>query len=256
MDWNNPQTYNEKLQWLKLYNRKPEYSILVDKVRVKEWVESIIGKEYIIPNLGVWESVEDIEFQKLPNRFVLKCNHNSGLGMYICNDKKKMNIDEVKKDLKRGLAENYVLQNREWPYKNVPRKILAEEYLEDPVSSSLNDYKVMCFGGKVKLIEVHMGRNTDHHTQDFYDENWEKTSITQGQYGATSDIVLEKPSLFTKMKELSEKLSAGIPHVRVDWYIVNNRLYFGEMTFFDGSGFVPFDRFEDDLLLGSWIDCP
>jgi len=256
MNWNHPKTYNEKLQWLKLYNRRPEYTIMVDKVKVKDWVADKIGKEYIIPTLGVWKSAEDVDFEHLPNRFVIKCNHNSGTGMYLCGDKSKMDVLQVRKGLDEGLRENYVLQNREWPYKNVPRKILAEQFLNEPGKEAPDDYKVMCFDGKVQLIELHEGRFTENHTQAFYDRDWKMTSITQGRYGKVATKMVERPTLLDEMIRLSEILAKDIPHVRVDWYIVNNHLYFGEMTFFDGSGFEPFDRFEDDQLLGSWITLP
>ena len=256
IDWNNPRTYNEKLQWLKLYNRRPEYTLLVDKVKVKEVVADKIGEEYIIPNLGVWKTADEIDFDSLPNKFVIKCNHNSGLGMYICRDKAAMDVESVRKGLAKGLKENYTLLNKEWPYKKVPRRILAEVFLEESGCVVPNDYKVMCFDGKVKLIEVHSGRFTDNHTQDFYDREWNLTKITQGSYGGFNTIPSPKPALLEEMIRLSEILAEGIPHVRVDWYIINNRLYFGEMTFFDGSGFEPYDRYEDELLLGSWITLP
>lgn len=256
MDWKHPKTFCEKLQWLKLYNRCPDYTIMVDKVKVKEWVSKKIGGEYVISTFGVWEEAEEVDFNSLPQKFVIKCNHNSGTGMYICKDKSKINVDEVRKGLAKGLQENYILQNREWPYKNVPRRILAEEFLEDQHKESLDDFKVMCFDGKVKLIELHEGRFTDNHTQAFYDREWNMTQITQGKYGKVATKSIARPSLLEEMIKLSEILAKDIPHVRVDWYIVNNHLFFGEMTFFDGSGFEPFDRFEDDQLLGSWITLP
>ncbi len=256
MDWKNPQTYNEKLQWLKLYNSRPEYTIMVDKVKVKDWVAERIGEEYIIPTLGVWKKAEEVDFNSLPQKFVIKCNHNSGTGMYICKDKSKMDEETVRGGLKKGLQENYILQNREWPYKNVPRRILAEEFIEDQHKEVPDDFKVMCFDGKVQLIELHEGRFTDNHTQAFYDRDWNMTQITQGKYGKVATKLASRPALLGEMIRLSEVLAKNIPHVRVDWYIVNNHLFFGEMTFFDGSGFEPFDRFEDDQLLGSWITLP
>ena len=256
MDWNHPRTYNEKMQWLKLYNRRPEYAIMVDKVRVKDWVAAKIGNNYIIPTLGVWKSATEVNFAGLPNRFVIKCNHNSGKGMYICKDKSKMNVENIRKGLKKGMQENYVIQNREWPYKNVPHRILAEQFLEEEGKQTPDDYKVMCFDGKVKLIELHEGRFTDNHTQAFYDRDWKLTSITQSGSGKVATKVAKCPSLLDEMIRLSEILAKDIPHVRVDWYIVNNHLYFGEMTFFDGSGFDSWGSQEDDLLLGSWIKLP
>lgn len=256
MNWDHPKTYNEKMQWLKLYNRRPEYTIMVDKVKVKDWVAAKIGNDYIVPTLGVWKSATEVDFAELPNRFVIKCNHNSGMGMYICKDKSKTNVENIRKGLKKGMQENYVIQNREWPYKNVPHRILAEQFLEEKGKQTLDDYKVMCFDGKVKLIELHEGRFTDNHTQAFYDRDWKLTSITQIGYGKVAKEVAKCPSLLDEMIRLSEILAKDIPHVRVDWYIVNNHLYFGEMTFFDGSGFDSWGSQEDDLLLGSWIKLP
>lgn len=250
----NPQKFCEKLQWLKLYNRKPEYTKMVDKVLVKQWVSEKIGSQYVIRNLGVYEKVEDIDFNKLPSRFVLKCNHNSRVGLCICKDKTRLNIKKVKRELQNGLNENHYLKTREWPYKNVQRRIIAEEYMEEEGLSSLNDYKVMCFGGKAKLIELHRGRYTSSHTQEFYDCDWNKTDISQSGSGSISNDVIPRPSFLEEMIELSECLSNGIPHVRVDWYYVNGHLFFGEMTFFDGAGFDPMDKEQDELLLGSWID--
>lgn len=251
-----PKTYSEKIQWLKLYNRKPEYTTLVDKVKVKDWVAGKIGSEYIIPTLGVYKKAEDIDFNELPDQFVLKCNHNSGEGMFICKDKSSMDETAVRNNLNKGLAENLYMKYREWPYKNVERRIIAEKYMKDSITPTLNDYKIMCFDGKVKLIELHQGRFTEKHTQDFYDRDWNKTSIAQGSYGETSKEVVDRPALLDKMIELSEILATDIPHVRVDWYIVDGKLYFGEMTLFDGAGLDPWDRYEDDLLMGSWLTLP
>ena len=256
MDWKNPQTYNEKLQWLKLYNRRPEYTIMVDKVKVKEWVSKKIGEEYIIPTLGVWKKAEEVDFNSLPQKFVIKCNHNSGTGMYICKDKSKMDEETVRGGLKKGLQENYILQNREWPYKNISRRILAEQYLEKPGKESLEDYKVMCFDGKARLIELHEGRFTDNHTQAFYDRDWNLTNISQVSYGKIVTKIVEPPKLLEEMICLSEVLAKDIPHVRVDWYIVNNHLFFGEMTFFDSSGFDEFIPNEYNIIIGSWIKLP
>lgn len=251
----NPRSFNEKLQWLKLYNRKPEYTMMVDKYLVKDYVANKIGNEYVIKTLDTWDNPNDLHFDALPNRFVLKCNHNSGLGMCICKDKSKLNEKEIKRKLQKGLEQNYFLLGREWPYKNVKRKIIAEEYLEDDVQEELRDYKVLCFNGEPKLIEYHAGRFTNYQTQDYFDKNWEKVNITQENVSGfgPSKMVIPKPQLLSKMLELSAVLAKNIPHVRIDWYIVNGRLYFGEITFFDGSGFDPFDKYDDDLMLGDWI---
>lgn len=249
-----PQTFNEKLQWLKLYNRKPEYIMMVDKYAVRKYIADTIGKEYLIPLLGVWDNPNDIDFDALPNQFVLKCNHNSGLGMCICRDKSKLDIEKVKSDLRKGLQQDYYLIGREWPYKDVSRKIICEKYMSDKGKEELSDYKVLCFDGEPKLIEIHHGRFNGMHTQDIYDSTWCKTDIEQPGLPITKEV-LSKPVFLDEMLNLSRKLSQGICHVRIDWYYTNNRLYFGEITFFDGSGFDPFLGNADELL-GSWIKLP
>ena len=258
LDLDNPRSYNEKLQWLKLNERNEQYSIMVDKVAVRSYIKDRIGEEYLIPSIGVWNSEEEIQFDSLPEQFVLKCNHNSGKGMCICKNKKELDFDYVKKQLRKGLKEKYYLIGREWPYRMVHPKILGERFMVDESGDELKDYKVMCFEGEPKLIELHMGRFTNHQTQDFYDTNWEKTSISQGNdkdYGM-SDIKIPKPECLDEMLQLSRKLAEGIHHIRVDWYVINGKLYFGELTLFDGSGFVAYDDPQNDLLLGSWIELP
>lgn len=247
-----PRIYSEKLQWIKLYDRNPLYTTMVDKYKCKEYIANKIGSEYVVPLLGVWDSPEEIAWDKLPNKFVLKANHDSG-HVIICKDKAKLDKDVACTTLRKSLNNDFWLGGREWPYKNIERKIIAEEYLED-YTGGLIDYKVMCFNGEPKLIQVHIGRYTETHTQDFYDINWNKTNIKQGLYGDMSDVYMEKPSCFDEMIEQSRILSSNIPHIRVDWYIVNNHLYLGELTFFDSSGFDYFTSNHDEELLGSWID--
>lgn len=248
-----PKTFNEKLQWLKLYNRRPEYTMMADKVAVRDYIAKTIGEEYLIPCLGVWDDPDDIDFNTLPDQFVLKCNHNSGLGMCICKDKSKLDIEKVKAGLRKGLKQNYYLSGREWPYKNIKPRIIVEKYMTDESGTDLKDYKVMCFDGKPKLIQVHKGRFVDH-TQDFYDTDWNFMKIYQGC--KNSDELMPKPVFMDEMLALSEKLAVGIPHVRVDWYFVNGQLYFGELTFFDASGFDEFEPNEYNEILGSWITLP
>ena len=255
LDFTNPKTYNEKLQWLKLYYHKPEFHKMVDKFEVKELVAKLIGPEFIIPTYGIWDSIRDIEWEALPNQFVLKTTHGGGGGgIVICKDRESFKYQEAKKVLRRSYCQDIYRNYREWPYKGLKKRIIAEKYIQEEGSPFLHDYKVMCFNGKAKLIEYHEGRYTSQHTQDFYDTDWNLTSITQGSYGLNNTIVAERPVLLEQMISLSEVLAKGLPHIRVDWYIVNNRLYFGELTFFDGSGLCPFDKYEDDLMLGSWID--
>lgn len=251
----NPQTYSEKLQWLKLYNRNPEYTMMVDKIQVKEYVASKLGEEYIIPTLRVWVSPDDIEFDKLPERFVLKVNHTSTTGMYICKDKSKMDIEKVKNGLWKGLKDNYYIKNREWPYKDVPRMVFAEAYMEDQFGE-LRDYKFFCFDGKVKSLFIASDRSKGEHATrfDFFDENFYHLPFTNGHPNA--DSTPSKPDSFEEMKKLAEKLSKGIPHVRIDFYDVNGKIYFGEMTFFHWSGMKPFIPEEWDYKFGSWIMLP
>lgn len=255
LDLDNPKTFNEKLQWLKINNRKEEYTVYVDKYLVRKYISDKIGAEYLIPLIGVWNKPEQIDFNLLPNQFVLKCNHNSGTGMCICKNKKMLDVKKVKRNLTKGLKEDYFYLGREWPYKDVQRKIIAEQYMVDESGCELKDYKVLCFNGEPKLIELHQGRFTDYQSQDYYDINWNKTNISQSNVSGfgCSDIVVEKPLCFEKMLDFSKVLSENIPVVRIDWYVINGKLYFGEITFFDGCGFDSFDNPEDDQTLGDWI---
>lgn len=250
----NPKTFNEKLQWLKIHDRKPAYTTMVDKYAVKQYVANRIGEEYIIPTLGVWKHFDDIDFDNLPNQFVLKCTHDSG-GLIICKDKRILDKAVAKKKIEKCLKRNYYWSGREWPYKNVPKRIIAEQYLSnDEKSDELSDYKVLCFNGEPKLIEIHKGRFSGHHTQDFYDVNWNKTEFEQPE-DPLSDEIMKKPVFADKMLELSRTLAKNIAHVRIDWYYTGGKLLFGEITFFDGSGFCPFINNQDEIL-GSWITLP
>lgn len=256
LELKNPKGFCEKLQWLKLYARRPEYTSMVDKNLVKEYVSSKIGKKYIVPNLGVWDKPEEIDFSLLPNQFVLKTTHAAGSsGVIICKNKDSFDIVGAKQKLEQSLGCNNFIITREWPYKNVERKIIAEQYLEDE-SGQLRDYKVMCFDGEPKIIQVHMGRLNGVHTQDLYDTEWHLLSDLNQVGCVVSGMELKKPVCFDEMIECSRKLSQDIPHVRVDWYIVNGRLYFGELTFYDASGFEPFIPKERELEIGSWITLP
>lgn len=250
-----PQTFSEKLQWMKLYNRRPEYTVMVDKVKAKEFVAGILGEEYIIPTLSVWENPDEIDFAQLPERFVLKVNHNSGTGMYICRNKSEMDVEKVKAELKKGLAEDYYKKNREWPYKNVPRRVFAEKYMEDEYGE-LRDYKMFCFDGEVKALFIATDRSKGDHAVkfDFFDENFKHLPFTNGHPNA--ETTPQKPESFEEMKRLAQKLSKGIPHVRIDFYDINGRIYFGEMTFFHWSGLVPFVPEEWDYKFGEWLKLP
>lgn len=254
LNLSNPKTYNEKLQWLKLYNRNPLYVKLVDKYEVKDIVAKIIGDKHIIPTLGIYDSVDDIDFETLPEKFVLKCTHDSG-GIVICDDKHSLNIKKAKRVLERGLKRNYYSKNREWPYKNVQRRIIAEQYMADK-DGELKDYKFFCFDGKPEYMFIASDRfNKGEETKfDFYDMDFNHLPFTNGHPNALKRI--EKPKGFEEMKKLSAMLSVNIPHVRVDFYDIDGKIYFGEMTFFHWSGIVPFEPFEWDRKFGDLIKLP
>lgn len=252
IDFKNPQSYNEKLQWIKIYDRNPEYTKMVDKIAAKEYVSTIIGEKYIVPLLRVWDTAEEICLDGLPKQFVMKSNHDSK-GVLICDDISKFDLEEAKKFFAPRLKRNGFWYGREWPYKNVVPKVFAETYLDSGTQEAIRDFKVLCFDGKARLCEIHIDRFGDHHTQDMYrcDEGrWEKTDIAQGPM---SDEIEPRPVFLEEMIQLSEKLSKNIRHVRVDWYFVD-QLYFGELTFFDGSGFEGFDNPEHDLMIGKWFN--
>lgn len=247
-----PQTYNEKLQWLKLHDRKPEYTMMVDKYAVKRYVADIIGEKYIIPTLGVWNHFEEIDFDKLPNQFVLKCTHDSG-GIVICKDKNKLDLKSAKKKIEKCLKRNYYCSNREWPYKDVKPRIIAEEYMIDESGYELKDYKFFCFNGEPKMMFIATDRGSDTKF-DFYDMEFNHLPFTNGHPNANKQI--KKPKNYSTMIALSAKLSFGIPHVRVDFYNINGKIYFGELTFFHWSGLVPFEPEEWDYKLGDWLELP
>ena len=255
LDLNNPKTFNEKLQWLKLYDRKPEYTKMVDKYLVRDYVKEKIGEEYLIPLLGVWENPEKINFDELPMQFVLKCNHNSGLGMCICKDKNSLDINKVKAELKKGIDQNYYLTGREWTYKDVPRRIIAEKYMVDESGYELKDYKFYCFDGKVKLVMINSDRMSLEKTKaNYFDENYQPLDFVWGYENA--EIPPQKPEKFEEMKYLAEKLSENISHVRIDFYQTPSGIYFGEITFFDGCGFDAIEPIEWDYKIGSWLKLP
>ena len=255
LDLDNPQTFNEKLQWLKLYNRKPIYTQMVDKLGAKDYVAERIGSDYIIPTLGVWDSFDDIDFDSLPDRFVLKCTHDSG-GLVICRDKAAFNKKAAKKKINKSLKKNYYYSGREWPYKDVKPRIIAEAYMEDEKTAELRDYKFFCFNGKPKALFIATDRQTagTEVKFDFFDMDFNHLDFRQGHPNA--ETYPEKPINFDEMKRLAQVLSEGLPHLRVDFYEVNGRIYFGELTFSHFSGMVPFHPEEWDYTFGSWIELP
>ena len=254
LNLNPPVTFNEKLQWLKLHDRRSEYTTMVDKYEAKKWVADRIGEEYIIPTLGVWNHFDEINFDNLPNQFVLKCTHDSG-GLVICRDKSKLDKVTARKKIETCLKHNFFWGQREWPYKNVKPRIIAEQYMEDSSTKDLRDYKIFTFDGVAKALFIATERGTTEETKfDFFDVDFKHLPFTNGHPNA--DVRPQKPQSFEKMKELAEKLSKGIPEVRVDFYEVNGRAYFGEMTFSHWSGMVPFNPDSWDRTFGEWIKLP
>ena len=252
LNFENPVTFNEKIQWLKINNRESEYTIMVDKYKVREYISETIGEQYLIPLLGVWDSPDEINFDILPDEFVLKCNHNSGLGMCICKNKSTLNIEKVKQDLSNGLNENYYLLYREWPYKNVEKKIIAEKYMSDQ-GKELQDYKIHCFNGIPKIILVCRDRFSDTGlTEDFFDIEWNHLNISRENCKHSVDKI-KAPKNLKLMLRLARILSENIPFVRIDFYEINGKVYFGEITFFPASGLKKFIPEKWDIDLGNEI---
>ena len=247
--------FNAKLQWLKLNDRKPEYTTMVDKYKVREYISKLIGEQYLIPLLGVWDNPDEIDFDALPEKFVLKCNHNSGLGMCICKDKNSLDINKVKKELRRGLKQDYYLTGREWPYKNVKRKIIAEQFMKSD-EGGLTDYKVHCFNGVPKLILVCKDRFTKTGlTEDFFDVEWNHLDVKRPKQN-NSSTPIAKPDELDEILKLSAKLSKNIPFLRTDFYIIEGKVYFSELTFYPASGFEKFEPEKWDEILGEWLVLP
>lgn len=251
-NFKNPRTYNEKLQWIKLYDRKPEYTKMVDKYEAKKYIASVVGDEYIIPTLGVWNKFDEIDFEQLPDKFVLKCTHDSG-GLVICRDKNSLDYKSAKKIISKSLKQNYFWIGREWPYKNVKPRIIAEPYLEDDRSPYLTDYKFFCFNGEPKIMYLSKDKADDPRT-DFFDMEFNHLPLHMRDRNA--DTTPKKPDCFEKMKELSKKLSKNNIHIRVDFYEVNGAIYVGELTFFHCGGFMKIYPNEWNLILGNWINLP
>lgn len=251
LNLSDPRTFSEKLQWLKLNNRENLYTTIVDKYAVKQYIANQIGTEYIIPTLGVWDSFEEIEFDKLPNQFVLKCTHDSG-GLVVCKDKTTLNVEWARKKINRSLENDFYLVGREWPYKNVPHRIIAEQYMAD----DLRDYKLFCFNGVPRMTLVCSERFTkDGLKEDFYDEAWNHLDVQRPNHG-NAILPIERPKQYELMKELAAKLSEKMPFARIDFYEINEKVYFGEITFYPASGFEGFKPEEWDLKLGEWIKLP
>lgn len=247
-----PKTYNEKLQWLKLNDRKPLYTQLVDKYEVREYVEKIIGEEFLIPIYGVYESYEEINFDNLPDQFVLKPTHTSG-DVFLCKDKSKIDHNSLKNKVQKWLKKDYYNWHREWPYKNIKPRIICEKFMVEKNTNRIKDYKFFCFDGKPELMFIasDRGENTRF---DFYDMSFDHLKVKQ--HYPKSEASQTKPANYEDMKVLAEKLSKGFPHVRIDLYSINGKIYFGEFTFYHFSGFEPFEPSTFDYKFGSYLNLP
>lgn len=255
LDLDKPKSFAEKIQWLKLYYRDSEYTMLVDKFSVREHVRVIIGEEYLIPIFGVWDRFENINFSELPDKFVLKCTHDSG-GIVICKDKNKFDVKEAKKIINKSIKRNFYYYGREWPYKNVKPRIICEELLNDNcLNESLTDYKFYCFDGDAKYCQVIRGRGTNE-TIDFYDKNWKHMPFTGLRNLPNSKRAYDKPEAYDHMIWLAEQLSKNFPFIRVDLYNIKGKIYFGELTFFPKSGYGQFYPDKWNYEIGSLIDIP
>ena len=255
MDWKNPKTFNQKLQWLKVYNKNPMYTTMVDKYEAKKYVANIIGEEHIIPTLGVWNSFDEIDFNSLPNQFVLKCTHDSG-GVLIVKDNTKFDKEAARKMFRIALNRNNCSVNREWPYKNVKPRIIAENLITEISNpDGLVEYKIFCFDGEPKMVLVCKGQaHGAGRTNDYCDLNLQRFSFTSLNPNSKGDITI--PDELPQLLEVAKKLSVGIPQVRVDTYLADGKIYFGELTFFHNSGMATFNPLEWDETLGEWITLP
>ncbi len=249
----NPTTFNEKLQWLKLYDRKPIYTTMVDKYEAKKYVSNIIGEQHIIPTLGVWERFEDIDFDLLPDQFVLKCTNDSG-GLSICRNKCSFDKSKAEHKIKKSLKRNYYLKYREWPYKNVKPRIIAEHFMKDRDFETLNVFKIFNFNGEPKIIQVIQGDKTANETIDYFDTEWNLLDLKQNYPNSKSP--LQKPESLSTMLNFARQLTADDvpPFIRTDFYEVNGKVYFSEYTFYSDSGFAKFEPDEWDLILGNYLE--
>jgi len=253
LDLDNPTTFNEKIQWLKLYDRNPLYIKTSDKFEVRKYIADKIGDEYLIPLLNVWETVDDIDFDLLPESFVLKCTHGSTSNI-ICKNKNNLEIDSTKALISKWMKRNWFWFGREWPYKHIPPRIIAEAYMVDESGYELKDYKFFCFNGIPRLIQVHFDRYTNSKIK-FFDTNWNYLPISS-RYKTDPDKIIKKPERFYTMLDLAGKLSVGFPYMRVDFYSIGNSIFVGELTLYPASGFGMFSPDEWNYTLGGWIDLP
>lgn len=253
LDLDHPKTFNEKLQWLKLYDHRPEYPLMVDKVEAKKYVSAIIGENYIIPTIAVYNSTDEIDFNSLPHQFVLKCTHDSG-SVIVCKDKEALNRQKALRKLNRRLKYNYFYHNREWPYKEVKPRIIAELYLDND-GKELRDYKIYCFHGEPLYCQVVSGRKT-RKAMDFFDKDWNHQPFHKTKEYPFATEPIERPVNYSLMFDLARRVSANIPFLRVDFYEIKEKVYFGELTFFPASGMGGFEPMEWDYKFGDLIRLP
>ena len=250
-----PRTFSEKLQWLKLYDRRPDYTRLADKLAVRDHVEKTIGAQHLIPLLGVWDTAEEIDFDALPDRFVLKCTHDSDSAV-LCPDKAQLDVEKARASLARHLAKNYYGASREWSYRDIPPRVIAEQFMVDESGRELKDYKFFCFDGEPRALFIASDRasKTEETKFDFFDMDFRLLPFTNGH--PNSGRPIPRPKTFEEMKALARTLSRGWPHVRVDLYDVNGQIYFGELTFAHWGGLTPFVPEEWDAHFGRWLRLP
>lgn len=254
LNLHNPQLFNEKMQWLKLYDRKVEYKKLVDKFEVRDYVATTIGKEYLIPLLGVYDTFYEINFETLPDQFVLKPTHTSG-DVFICKDKAKIDEKKLKKMITKWMKRQYYWEQREWQYRDLKPRIICEQYMDDGAAEGLTDYKLMCFDGQVRYIFVCSNRYSERGLNiDIYDDNWQMMPYTRRC--ATNGREITKPDQYDNMRCLAERFAQGLIFLRVDFYIISGYIYFGELTLHPGSGFEAFSPEQFDQMLGSRISLP
>ena len=258
LNLDHPVTFNEKIQWLKLHNTSEECTHWVDKYEARKLVAEKIGEQYLIPMLGCWDSFDEIVFDKLPNQFVLKCSHDSG-SVVICSDKNTFNWESAKVKLESSMKHNFFWKGREYPYKNVRPRIICEKLMKDEKSKDIVDYKFFCFDGKPRVLFFASERFTSKDKVakfDFYDMNLNHMPIKSADHENSTVPLTLSAANFAKMKELCGILSAGYPHVRVDLYVINNKIYFGELTFHHDGGFVNLEPDEWNTTFGNWIHLP
>jgi len=252
----NPILYSEKVQWLKLYDRNPNWTNQADKYEVRKYITQTIGEQYLIPNYGVWDNFDEIPFESLPDRFVLKCTHDCG-SVLICRDKKGLDLKQTKKRFQKHLAVNCYYQRKEWVYKNIKPRIIAEELMVDESGVDLKDYKIYCFNGEPKIVNIIFDRFAQEGVKElFYSPQWEYLPVGSGGHPNDPNVKIEKPKCLEEMLNLARKLSSDKIHVRVDFYVVEDKIFFGELTFYSCAGYERFDPPSWDKTFGDWMALP